>query len=188
MTDLSIEATAMSREQIRSFALQIRKVLGLERQIYGNVAALLEFVLPSVIEGFVYDIRSKAEMGNDHGLAKPDDTTVVLREDVYERALDGHGRDRMTVLHEIGHLLLHKADRMSHRRASGPMKAFVDPEWQAKAFAGEFLVPAHLMAELHSVSAVAKACGVSLDAARFQLKTYEKEGLIPKGQIKDLAS
>jgi Zn-dependent peptidase ImmA (M78 family) len=38
----------------------------------------------------------------------PQDSLIILREDVYEGAHAGNGRDRMTVAHEIGHLLMHK--------------------------------------------------------------------------------
>jgi hypothetical protein len=188
MSILSVEAPPMSRVQIRTLASQVRDALGFRDRIFVDVGALLEFILPNVLPGFTYDVKSIEEMGNDHGLAEPDINTITLREDVYINALDGKGRDRATVLHELAHILLHKSDRISHRRAHGPPKAYQDPEWQAKVFAGEFLVPVHLIGSFTKVSDVARECGVSLDAARMQLKAYVKEGLISKGQITDLAS
>ena len=187
MADLSFEAPPMSRKQIRELTRQIRKALGIDDVAYLDVAWLLEFVLPKALPGFVLDVRDRLNMGNDHGQAKPDHNMMVLREDVYLGALEGRGRDRGTVLHELGHILLHKSDRLTHRHADGPSKTFRDPEWQAKAFSGEFLVPAHLVAGFRSVKGVAEACGVSYDSAKFQLRAYRKEGIIEKGQIRDLA-
>lgn len=187
MADLSVEAPPMSRKQIREFTRQIRKALGIDQVVYIDVVSLLEFVLPNALPGFVLDIRDHSSMGGDHGQANPDQNMIVLREDVYEGALDGLGRDRGTVLHELGHVLLHKTERMTHRRAAGPPKTYRDPEWQAKAFSGEFLVPAHLIGGFTKIKEVADACGVSVDSAKFQLKTYLREGIIKKGQIEDLA-
>lgn len=187
MVSLSVEAPPMSRKQIREFAFQVRKALGMESKLYVDIGPLLEFVLPTALNGFVYDVQEVKVMGNDHGQARPDESMIILREDVYERAVDGKGRDRGTVIHELGHLLLHKSDRMTHRRAMGPSKTYRDPEWQAKAFAGEFLVPAHLMKRFGSVTEVASVCGVSKECAKVQLFAYLREGLIEKGQIKDLA-
>ncbi len=187
MSSLSVEAPPMSRAQIRNLAFQVREALGFRDRMFVDVGVLLEFILPKVLPGFTYDVKSLEEMGNDHGLAEPDINTITLREDVYINALDGKGRDRATVLHELAHLLLHKSDRIKHRRAQGPPKPYQDPEWQAKVFAGEFLVPAHLIGGFSKISDVARECGVSVDAARLQLRAYIKEGLIPEGQITDLA-
>jgi Zn-dependent peptidase ImmA (M78 family) len=187
MTSLSVEATPMSRKQIRSFARQVRMALGLENTLHVDIGTLLEHLMPKAMRGFIYDIRETLDMGSDHGRARPDDRVIELREDVYNGAIDGEGRDRMTVVHEIGHLLMHQSDRITHRRSFGPPIVYMDAEWQAKAFAGEFLIPVHLVQKFDSALKVAKACGVSIEAARMQLKQYTKEGLIEKGQIKDLA-
>jgi len=186
MSDLSIEAEPMSRKQIRSLALQVRELLGFKSIRYVPIEDLLEFLLPKAINGFVYDIRSKGDLGDTHGLAKPDGAKLFLREDVYERACSGKGRDRHTVIHELAHLLLHKSDRIHHRRATGPTKAFRDPEWQAKAFAGEFLVASNLLYGLTTVQQVAREFGVSVESATVQLRAYLRDGIIKKGQIVDL--
>ena len=33
---------------------------------------------------------------------------IKIREDVYERAIKGYGRDRFTLAHELGHFLMHQ--------------------------------------------------------------------------------
>ena len=187
MSDLSVEATPMSRAMIRQLAHKIRELLGVENEVYIDVGWLIELAMPKVMNGFVYDVQPIAQMNDNHGLAVPGECRVIIREDVYERALDGSGRDRATIVHELAHLFLHKPDRMVHRRAEGPMKAYVDPEWQAKAFAGEFLVSHKLIGTTETVKSVAKAFGVSEAAARVQLRAFVSAGLIEKGQISDLA-
>lgn len=188
MSDLNIEVKPMSRELLRKFSTDIRQALGLEGELYLNLGELFEFTLPKVVNGYVFDVQSIDEMKGDHGRAMPDENQIIIREDVYLRAMAGKGRDRMTMVHELGHLLLHKSDRMVHRRATGTPATYRQPEWQAKAFAGEFLIPHCLIGEIPYASQVAKRCGVSQQSALFQLQKYEEAGLIEKGQIiKDLA-
>lgn len=187
MSEISVEALPMSRQQIRQLARHIRVAFEIDDHLKVDVGALLEFELPKKMKGFTFDVKPISEMGDDHGFALPDMNLITLREDVYERAIYGHGRDRGTVIHELAHVLLHKSERMLHRRAVGAPVSYRDPEWQAKAFAGEFLVPAHLMEGFTSVAEVARACGVSVQCAAIQLKSYVREGLIQKGQIRDLA-
>jgi len=85
-------------------------------------------------------------------------------------------------------LLLHGSDRVRYNRSTGSIKAYNDPEWQAKAFAGEFLVAAHLVHKFKTIREVAEGFGVSIQAAEYQLYQYLKEGIIKEGQIIDLAS
>lgn len=185
MSQQNIEASPMSRAQIRDLTFKLRKLTGYETTPYVPVDDLIEFKLPSLINGFIYDIRPIDVMGAEtHGLADPNRNKVYIREDVYERAADGKGRDRQTVIHEVGHVLLHKSDRLQHRRASGPPLTYRDPEWQAKAFAGEFLVCWRLLNGCQDDTDIAEKFGVSLDAARFQISKFEEAGIIEKGQIR----
>jgi Zn-dependent peptidase ImmA (M78 family) len=117
-------------------------------------------------------------MGQNHGLAYPDKRFVMLREDVFERACNGRGRDRLTVAHEIGHILLHTTDRIVLRRGEGTPKAYCNPEWQANCFAGEFLIAHELVRKGSTAQEVAAAFGVSVDAAVYQLRKYEDAGLV----------
>jgi len=188
MTDLSVEALPLSRKQIRELARRIRDYLDQSTVYYIDVVRLVEFTLPEKFAGFLLDIQNKADMGKNHGYAQPDVRVMAIREDVYEGACAGRGRDRFTLIHELGHLLLHNSDRMRNRRATGKPKAYCDPEWQANVFAAEFLMPIELMSGLASITDVAVKFGVSRSAATVQLNAYLKEGLIKKGQIKDLPS
>lgn len=170
------EASPLSRADIRSFANVIRKAMGLTDERYFPIREFLELVMPKIDEEFVLEVLPKHEMGSNHGLAYPEDKVIKLREDVYDGAVDGKPRDRLTMAHEVGHYFLHTKERVSFARSIGPseaLPAYRDPEWQANAFAGELLAPPHIIKGM-SVFEVMKFCGVSQDAARKQLKSMSK--------------
>ena len=108
-------------------------------------------------------------MGNNHGLTDPRTGKIFIREDVYEGACHGIGRDRMTLAHELGHFLLHDGIALGLARVGNDehVPTYCDPEWQASAFAAEFLMD-HDIIRLMTPEEVAEKCGVSLQAARFQ--------------------
>lgn len=54
------------------------------------------------------------------------------------------------------------------------VKAYEDPEWQADAFAGAFLMPSHLIKNME-VEEIMQRCGVSEAAAKFNLKIAQKK-------------
>jgi Zn-dependent peptidase ImmA (M78 family) len=58
-----------------------------------------------------------------------------------------------------------------YRKTSPNDKAYKDPEWQAKCFAGELLMD-YEMTEGMSTLEIVKNCKVTLDAARYRAKKY----------------
>ena len=131
----------------------------------------MELVLPSIIPDFSYEYLTVTEMGNLHGETYPSKNVIRIREDVYERAINGEGRDRMTIAHEIGHLLLHEDTEISLCRADPyqHMKPYEDPEWQADCLGGELLASSYLIRGMSPLEVVTK-CAVSLQAAQIQLR------------------
>ena len=101
---------------------------------------------------------------------------IRIKESVYEGACNGEGRDRMTIAHEIGHYftLCFCGFRLERNFSGGKIPAFRDPEWQAKCFAGELMVPAHRVKGMDAYE-IADQCGVSYDAACVQYKHLPKE-------------
>ncbi|WP_114192496.1 ImmA/IrrE family metallo-endopeptidase [Edaphovirga cremea] len=132
---------------------------------------VIEFALPQLIPGFMFEAGDINDMGGTHGLTYPQENRLILREDIYEGALNGNGRDRMTAAHELGHLLLHKNIAFARAAPGVNIRAFESSEWQAKCFSGELLVPATHSAVFKTMPAekVAIVCGVSVDAARYQV-------------------
>lgn len=167
------EASPLSRKDIRSLTILIRKITGLTDERYFPIREFLELIMPRLDDAFVLEVLTKHEMGNNHGLAIPEEKIIRLREDVYEGAVAGKPRDRLTVAHEIGHYFLHQKERISFARNlphGAQLPAYRDPEWQANAFAGELLAPPHIIKGL-SLFEVMRTCGISEEAARKQMKS-----------------
>lgn len=161
---------AKSRRELREIARAFRKCLGLEKELYFPIVEVLD-VLAEVFEGFSYEIVEDSELPKStHADTDVLSGHIRIKESVYEGACNGEGRDRMTIAHEIGHYFTlcfcgFKFQRNFDDRKDIPN--YCDPEWQAKCFAGELLVPADLVGEM-SPYAIAEECGVSLPAAKYQ--------------------
>jgi Zn-dependent peptidase ImmA (M78 family) len=106
-----------------------------------------------------------------HGETAIREKVIRIREDVYHGAIRGVGRDRMTMAHEAGHyiLLVAKGLKLFRSFEGIEVEAFRDPEWQAKAFAGELLCPFHLIRGM-AAPQIALACGVSDKAAQYHFE------------------
>ena len=131
----------------------------------------LENILPILISDFQLEIVPQREMGNKHGETYPSRKLIRIREDVYMGAVDGCGRDRLTIAHEIGHLFLHEDDSIALCKLAPneKLRPFEDPEWQSNAFGGELLASTYLIKGMTAVD-VSEKCGVSMDTARVQLR------------------
>jgi Zn-dependent peptidase ImmA (M78 family) len=163
-------ASPLSRRDIRRYVNKIRGILNIGDNSRLPIVKFLEFIMPFIDKEFTFVVKTKEEMGNCHGLTHPDKHLIEIREDVYKRACDGVGRDRFTIAHEIGHYLLHEPNRVALARVEDKAKIpiYQTPEWQADVFAGELLMPAHLI-KGKTPEEVSILCQVSLSAARTQL-------------------
>lgn len=110
-------------------------------------------------------------MGQNHGLASPDDDYIAIREDVYDGVVKGEGRDLFTVAHEVGHLVLHQRHNLVLRRSFSRPTKLCDPEWQANMFAAELLMDSRLIANDDDEYAICNRFGVSITASRHRLRT-----------------
>lgn len=149
-------------------ARQFRRMLGIENNLYVNVLMILELVMPTLFEGFDYEIVQSHELPKKRHA----DTDVVnriirIREDVYYMACNGDGQARMTIMHEIAHYLLIVVCGVKFARsfADEPVKAYEDPEWHAKALAGEIMCDARLVRHMLPEQ-IKMECGVSWSAAK----------------------
>ncbi|MBQ6686380.1 MAG: ImmA/IrrE family metallo-endopeptidase [Firmicutes bacterium] len=164
------QAKPLSRQKIRDIAYNFRKILGIENELYIDILRILEMIL--VPMGLDFEIVPVSEM-DEEAVTYPQESRIVLREDVYLKAMEGNGRARYTIAHEIGHAIMHLSDRISFARGIEAVPIYMDPEWQADVFAAELLIPKHLVGEL-DVKEVVSKCGVSNQAARIQLSKYKK--------------
>lgn len=162
---------AKSRSDFRNLARVFRKHLQLDNEIYFPIVKLLD-VMTELFDDFNYEIvENKVMPKNVHADTNIKTCCIHIKESVYEGACNGEGKDRMTIAHEIGHYLTLCFFGFKFERNFGGVEipAFRDPEWQAKCFAGELMVPAHLVKGM-SVTEIAKQCGVSYDAACVQYR------------------
>ena len=174
MSDYS--AMALSRNDIRQLATFIRKVFGYLDVWWRPVELLLDQMVQEFDE-FSYEIVPDDEWDDTSVHADTDilGHTIRIRESIYINACEGSGRDRMTIAHEISHYILIcvVGVKLCSCRDKRSVLPYNDPEWQAKCLAGELLIPVYKIKSLKgtpSVSRIAALCGVSYDAAAYQLK------------------
>lgn len=176
MSNLPYEARPLSRLALRQMAAGTRDILGLSEKPMIQMDELLDFALLRAMPDFVYAVEPRILMGDNHGLADPDDSVIVLRADVFEGAVRGKGRDRFTVSHELGHLILHQRENLVLRRGFGSPSRACHPEWQANTFAAEFLVDARQAKGCKSPGDIVRRFGVSHKTAEIQLDFLGKTG------------
>jgi hypothetical protein len=171
----------LSRKDIRNYADDIRTHLKITSP-YFPIVEVVEFALPKVIKGFYLDVCDEAEMTERfgrgcHGMTFPDENVMHIREDVYNRARRDEGRDRLTIAHEVAHLLLHSGLRFA-RRASPNTPLYATSEWQANAFGGELLMSYRHVQNCTSVSEAAALFKISISAAEVQWEAFKRDKII----------
>ncbi len=166
MSDYIVDAK--SRENLREFANTLRKHLGLENVLWVPVVELLD-VLSELFESFSYEIVSDNELPECRHAEVDTNGHMKIKETAYERACKGEGRDRMTIAHEYGHYftICFSGVKLQRNFGNKKVEAYQDPEWQAKCFAGEFMIPYELTKDM-TPAEIVDECGVSFDAAKYQ--------------------
>lgn len=158
-----------SRRNLRAIAANVHKALRYDGTSPFPVVEVVELVLPKLVPGFEFQVISKTEMGDDHGRTYPDKRLMYIREDVYEGACRGNGRDRFTIGHELSHQLLHEGIDVTLARSDLRHETYEDSEWQADALSGELLMPFDKIRKL-TANQIVDAYQVSPSAARTQLR------------------
>ena len=160
----------MSKASIIKMVREIKEIMGADDDLFFPVTYFLENVLPLIDNEFQYEYVDKKEMPNGtYAFYNPKTNKMTIREDVYEGACKGIGRDRFTIAHEIGHYFLHSDELVVARNEDSIYKAYIDPEWQANKFAAELLIPSDSTRHM-SAHEIAERCGVSLQAAMISKK------------------
>lgn len=163
-------AKPLSIQSIRDKALQLRQDFDLSESAQFPIVEFVELILPQIMPGFIFLVETKEEMRNSHGLTLPEENCIKIREDVYENAIAGIGRDRFTVAHELGHYLLHQVQNIVlARTGNNKIEAFRNPEWQADTFAAELLMPINLIEGTDNKFSISERFGVSYKAAKVRL-------------------
>lgn len=158
-----------SRADLRKLANELRNILGLQNILWIPIVEILD-VLPDIFPDFSYEIVEDTEMpASIHAETDIKTGHIRIKESVYNRACNGEGRDRMTIAHEIGHYftICYCDFKIYCNYAEGNIPSYRDPEWQAKCFAGEFMVSKKLTKNM-TPREISISCGVSIDAAKIQ--------------------
>lgn len=159
-------------------ARQLRMALGVDEDLMFPVVEQLDRLVMQ-FPPFEYEIVEPGHLGeNVHADTDVINHLIRIDEDVYLNAVSGKGRDRMTIAHEFGHYftICINGYRLQRNFSNRPLRPFEDPEWQAKCFAGELLIPRHLVRNLSALE-ISEKCGVSFDAACYQRKIYSNGGI-----------
>ncbi len=175
MSMQSFEVPPLSREDLFSLARSVRATLKMNKD-YLPVMHILEVVLPKMYPDYHFAVLGSAVMGNNHGLTVPSENAIYLREDVYDGAVAGNGRDRFTACHELGHYLLHRNVQMKFHRSTEKIKPYLDSEWQANTFASALLMDEGGMLTCRSIDEVMNRFGVSYAAATIRNKALSNLG------------
>ncbi|ENM0054935.1 ImmA/IrrE family metallo-endopeptidase [Stenotrophomonas maltophilia] len=178
MSGYCFQVPPLSTDKITAKADVFRKALGVETDRFPLIE-VVEYAIPLLWEAFSLQVREKSEMGSAHGLTFPETAEIWLREDVYEGFLANQPRDRFTVAHEVGHLLLHNGVGLARSmRKPSELKAYENSEWQANTFAGALLIPTATAQRLRNELELADACNVSVDAAKVRLASLRQRGML----------
>ena len=120
---------AHSRENLRSYALLLRKALGLESTVYFPVVQVLDYL--SLVSDFNYIIVTDGTLpsGKPAGIDM-NTNDVLIEESIYSGAVNGNGMERMTIAHEISHFytLCYLGFEWHENTTHEEYPAYMDPE------------------------------------------------------------
>jgi Zn-dependent peptidase ImmA (M78 family) len=162
-----------SKDNIASNAGIMRKFLRLENKQYFPVVEVYE-TLDLLYKEARFEVLEMHEMGGDHGRTYPDRNLIYIREDVYERACAGEARDRFTMCHELGHLMMHRGVALSRIDPENPPKIYRNSEWQADTFASHLMMPKDLIATCTSLDIAMTTFGTSQEAVWARMGDMKK--------------
>jgi len=161
----STKVSPLSRVNIRKITTSIKEQFNIPTDKPFPILRFFEFVLTGL--GLEYEIVPDEEMMGVYAEAIPEKGLLRISESTYNGAYSGVPRDRFTIAHEIGHLLMHTPDRVVFTRTKNEIKPYENPEWQANTFAGELLVHSDSIRDL-SVEDIANKYEVSHTVAKIQ--------------------
>jgi IrrE N-terminal-like domain len=157
---------------LRRLAVAIRSHSNLEECAPFPVLRFLEWSMPELIEAFDWEIVESLPDG-DEARAYPDGAphypqgpVIQMLAHVYDDAAKNRGRPRLTILHECGHVLLHRHVAVHHRGLVGAdLPTWENSEWQASQFAVELLMPVPSVETAEDLESYVERMGVSREAA-----------------------
>lgn len=144
------KAVPTSKKKIEEYANQIRERCGLQNTKCFPIMYFLEIVLARFFPDISLLVVEPEDMPFKEAETVPGQSLIRIRRDIYDEAIEGDGRARFTIAHEVGHFLMHSPDSivLCRMEAGTIMKTYEDPEWQANTFASYLLAPTALASGL----------------------------------------
>ncbi|WP_037471140.1 ImmA/IrrE family metallo-endopeptidase [Shewanella waksmanii] len=176
-----------STHEIRTIAHQVRNKLVHHKrfgQIILPIAELLDYLRDKGEIEFIlvedYELKSEYAVSLPNGNSATNKPIIKCRESVYHAALNGSPRDKFTLAHELGHVLLHRNTDPAFARAQTPSNHHYteDAEWQANTFASELLVDSRQLEGVYSPRDIEQKFGISFESAGYVHYRYKQEGIL----------
>ena len=92
---------------IEEVVLAWRDTLGVPNEWAPEIVDILENRLPKFFSSFALVVRPDNEMDDAEAYTEFSPAQIVARLSVYQAAVRREGRARMTLAHELGHLVMH---------------------------------------------------------------------------------
>lgn len=161
---------------IRDIAQQLRDTMPSDETIFPIVKFLERLQAKELIQ---LEILDDVELPDCYGISFPDVKKIFLRQSIYDNALLNDGFSRLTIAHELGHLVLHKQEIGFAKGLEGSThKIIEDSEWQANKFAQELLVDVRLLPYKPTRMALEKLFAISAEASDVAFNSLKREGIL----------
>ena len=167
---------------IRDRVNKLRELFGIDNP-YVNIVKILDSLAAyGIIELFVVDDYSPLLRRDELGKTKPitkDGSLIpliIIRESVYNGAVEQNGFHRFTIAHEIGHALMHTREMGFSRSTDHRLNDewFRDSEWQANTFAGELLAYYKFITSKDTTKTLCERFHISSQSALLRLRSLKK--------------
>lgn len=170
-----VPVAPLSRKEITARAWKLR-IMFAWTDIFEAPLEFFQERMLQIDESFYMGAKSIEEMGDREGITVPCEHAIYLRDDVFDAFDRNENRARFTVAHECGHYILHsnQLNGMA-RKTNSRWEVYCDSEWQANAFAADFLVPPELLKRCQaSCVDIASQFGVSNEVVQYQISRFFK--------------
>ncbi|RTM01797.1 MAG: ImmA/IrrE family metallo-endopeptidase [Hyphomicrobiales bacterium] len=182
MADEFYVGRALSPAALARIAEAVRAKFGVADKIWVDIVDIVELELPKIINGYRFVVKPDKEMTTP-AYTKFNPITIYVSETVYIAACEGDNRSRMTLAHELGHVLLHsnfdetKFDMHRRKQSNRRIPQAVGPnssEYQATRFAAFLLAPKSISKKYNDPKKLAAEAGISISAAEIAIKDANK--------------
>ena len=178
MSDIAVPP--MSKDKIKYIVNKFREIIGFGDELYFPIVQFLEYCLCEL--GYQMEIVEDHELNRAYAITYSNEKLLKIRESVYNGAVNDNPRDRFTLAHELGHIILHPVEIIGDlklARTNDIIPSYRDPEWQANTFAGELLAPSKLIVGMDKKE-ISERCKISLQAAGIRYSNVSGESLLHK--------